>query len=171
MDAYVEVEMITRRSIRAVVVEAGFAGLAAARTLAKAGALVTLIDHNPDPTFQPLLYPMATAVIGMSDVPYPADVQSFYEVGAVCGCGCIREDELRPCRCLPGSRGDPASPAALACGARPGNADKPWPEAGITRPARPASRRVRDGSRKRRPALCPRPPARSRSCRRRWPAS
>jgi hypothetical protein len=42
---------------------------------------------------------------------------------------------------------------------------------GATRPSRPASRRVRDGSRKRRPAPFPRPPARSRSRRRRWPAS
>ena len=37
--------------------------------------------------------------------------------------------------------------------------------------SRPASRRVRDGSRKRRPGPSPRPPARSRSRRRRWPAS
>jgi len=40
-----------------------------------------------------------------------------------------------------------------------------------TRPSRPASRRVRDGSRRRRPAPCPRSPARSRSRRRRWPAN
>ncbi|MCG5218123.1 NAD(P)/FAD-dependent oxidoreductase [Streptosporangium sp. KLBMP 9127] len=59
-----------RRRTRVVVVGAGFAGLAAARTLAKAGVLVTLIDHNPYSTFQPLLYQVATAGMSMSDVSY-----------------------------------------------------------------------------------------------------
>ena len=46
-------------------------GLAAARTLAKAGARVTLVDHNPYSTFQPLLYQVATAGLSMSAVSYP----------------------------------------------------------------------------------------------------
>ncbi|MFC4122646.1 NAD(P)/FAD-dependent oxidoreductase [Nonomuraea zeae] len=56
---------------RVVVVGAGFAGLAATRELAKGGALVTLIDRTPYSTFQPLLYQVATAGMGTSDVSYP----------------------------------------------------------------------------------------------------
>ncbi|WP_345562964.1 NAD(P)/FAD-dependent oxidoreductase [Nonomuraea rosea] len=56
---------------RVVVVGAGFAGLAATRELAKGGALVTLVDRNPYSTFQPLLYQVATAGMGTSDVSYP----------------------------------------------------------------------------------------------------
>ncbi|WP_162794984.1 NAD(P)/FAD-dependent oxidoreductase [Nonomuraea lactucae] len=56
---------------RAVVVGAGFAGLNAARELARGGAFVTLVDHNPYTTFQPLLYQVATAVIPAGDVSYP----------------------------------------------------------------------------------------------------
>ncbi|MDX3108565.1 NAD(P)/FAD-dependent oxidoreductase [Nonomuraea angiospora] len=56
---------------RVVVVGGGFAGLAATKELAKAGALVTLIDRNPYATFQPLLYQVATASMGSADVSYP----------------------------------------------------------------------------------------------------
>ncbi|UBU11716.1 NAD(P)/FAD-dependent oxidoreductase [Nonomuraea gerenzanensis] len=56
---------------RVVVVGAGFAGLAAARELARSGALVTLVDRNPYATFQPLLYQVATAGMGTADVSYP----------------------------------------------------------------------------------------------------
>ncbi|PZG05513.1 NAD(P)/FAD-dependent oxidoreductase [Nonomuraea aridisoli] len=56
---------------RVVVVGAGFAGLAATRELARGGALVTLVDRNPYATFQPLLYQVATAGLGTSDVSYP----------------------------------------------------------------------------------------------------
>ncbi|MEV4112279.1 NAD(P)/FAD-dependent oxidoreductase [Nonomuraea sp. NPDC049695] len=56
---------------RVVVVGAGFAGLAATKELAKAGALVTLIDRNPYATFQPLLYQVATAAMSSADVSYP----------------------------------------------------------------------------------------------------
>ncbi|MEV4169973.1 NAD(P)/FAD-dependent oxidoreductase [Nonomuraea sp. NPDC049709] len=56
---------------RVVVVGAGFAGLAATRELAKSGALVTLVDRHPYATFQPLLYQVATAGMGTSDVSYP----------------------------------------------------------------------------------------------------
>lgn len=54
-----------------VVVGAGFAGLAATRQLARAGARVTLIDRNPYTTFQPLLYQVATAGLGPGDVSFP----------------------------------------------------------------------------------------------------
>ncbi|GAA3229869.1 NAD(P)/FAD-dependent oxidoreductase [Nonomuraea helvata] len=56
---------------RVVVVGAGFAGLAATKELAEAGALVTLIDRNPYATFQPLLYQVATAAMSSADVSYP----------------------------------------------------------------------------------------------------
>ncbi|MFI7455559.1 NAD(P)/FAD-dependent oxidoreductase [Nonomuraea sp. NPDC049714] len=56
---------------RVVVVGAGFAGLAATKKLARTGALVTLVDRNPYATFQPLLYQVATAGMGTSDVSYP----------------------------------------------------------------------------------------------------
>ncbi|WP_188191808.1 NAD(P)/FAD-dependent oxidoreductase [Nonomuraea sp. SYSU D8015] len=59
------------RRTRVVVVGAGFAGLAATRVLAKAGALVTVVDRNPYSTFQPLLYQVATASMGSADVSYP----------------------------------------------------------------------------------------------------
>jgi NADH dehydrogenase len=52
-------------------VGAGFAGLAATKKLARTGALVTLVDRNPYATFQPLLYQVATAGMGTSDVSYP----------------------------------------------------------------------------------------------------
>ncbi|MEV0378775.1 NAD(P)/FAD-dependent oxidoreductase [Nonomuraea sp. NPDC050643] len=56
---------------RVVVVGAGFAGLNATRELAKAGALVTIVDRNPYSTFQPLLYQVASAGMGTADVSYP----------------------------------------------------------------------------------------------------
>ncbi|WP_170222946.1 NAD(P)/FAD-dependent oxidoreductase [Nonomuraea turkmeniaca] len=56
---------------RVVVVGAGFAGLNAARVLARGGALVALADPRPYTTFQPLLYQVATAGINAGDVAYP----------------------------------------------------------------------------------------------------
>ncbi|MFG3436528.1 NAD(P)/FAD-dependent oxidoreductase [Nonomuraea sp. NPDC047897] len=56
---------------RVVVVGAGFAGLNAARELARGGALVALVDQRPYTTFQPLLYQVATAGINAGDVSYP----------------------------------------------------------------------------------------------------
>ncbi|MFI6537887.1 NAD(P)/FAD-dependent oxidoreductase [Nonomuraea sp. NPDC050547] len=56
---------------RVVIVGAGFAGLGATKALARTGALVTLVDRNPYATFQPLLYQVATAGLGASDVTYP----------------------------------------------------------------------------------------------------
>lgn len=56
---------------RVVVVGAGFAGLSAARELARGGAVVALVDPRPYTTFQPLLYQVATAGINAGDVAYP----------------------------------------------------------------------------------------------------
>jgi len=62
-----------RRSARprVVVVGGGFAGLNAARELARGGALVALVDPRPYTTFQPLLYLVASAGINGGDVAYP----------------------------------------------------------------------------------------------------
>jgi NADH:ubiquinone reductase (H+-translocating) len=58
-----------------VIVGAGFAGLAAARALAKAApdveCKVTLIDRHVYSTFQPLLYQVATGGLNPGDVAYP----------------------------------------------------------------------------------------------------
>jgi NADPH-dependent 2,4-dienoyl-CoA reductase/sulfur reductase-like enzyme len=54
-----------------VVVGAGFGGLAAVRSLARAGMRTTLIDRNVYATFQPLLYQLATGGPASSDVAYP----------------------------------------------------------------------------------------------------
>jgi NADH:ubiquinone reductase (H+-translocating) len=54
-----------------VVVGMGFAGLAAARGLTRAGLRVTLVDRNIYSTFQPLLYQVATGGLNPSDVAYP----------------------------------------------------------------------------------------------------
>ncbi|MDN5725422.1 MAG: NAD(P)/FAD-dependent oxidoreductase [Propionibacteriales bacterium] len=56
---------------RVVIVGAGFAGIAAARGLAKAGCRVTLIDQHPYNTFQPLLYQVATGGLNPGDITYP----------------------------------------------------------------------------------------------------
>ncbi len=56
---------------RVVVVGAGFAGLAAARRLARAPVGVTVVDRHNFHTFQPLLYQVATAGLGPGDVAYP----------------------------------------------------------------------------------------------------
>src|SRR5277367_2787452 len=52
-----------------VIVGGGFAGLGCARGLAKSDAVrVTLVDKNNFHQFQPLLYQLATAQLGTSDV-------------------------------------------------------------------------------------------------------
>src|SRR5271168_3267686 len=52
-----------------VIVGGGFAGLGCARVLAKSDEVrVTLIDKNNFHQFQPLLYQLATAQLGTSDV-------------------------------------------------------------------------------------------------------
>ena len=56
------------RSPTAVVVGAGFAGIGAARELAKHGVRVVLVERNGYHQFQPLLYQVATAGLARSDV-------------------------------------------------------------------------------------------------------
>jgi NADH:quinone reductase (non-electrogenic) len=56
---------------QAVVVGAGFTGLAAVAELTRAGFRVLLIDRNVYSTFQPLLYQVATAGLNPGDVAYP----------------------------------------------------------------------------------------------------
>jgi len=54
-----------------VIVGGGFAGLAAARTLADRQVRVTLIDKRNFNLFQPLLYQVATGMVAESDVASP----------------------------------------------------------------------------------------------------
>jgi NADH:ubiquinone reductase (H+-translocating) len=56
---------------RVVIVGAGFAGLAAARALAKAPVEVTVIDRRNYHLFQPLLYQVATAGLSPADIATP----------------------------------------------------------------------------------------------------
>lgn len=54
-----------------VIVGGGFAGLTAARTLAKADVRITLIDRTNHHLFQPLLYQVAMAVLNPADITVP----------------------------------------------------------------------------------------------------
>jgi NADH:ubiquinone reductase (H+-translocating) len=56
---------------RIVIIGGGFAGLTAARGLRHADADVTLLDRTNHHLFQPLLYQVATAVLGPSDITSP----------------------------------------------------------------------------------------------------
>ncbi len=56
---------------RIVIIGGGFAGLTAARGLRKAHAEVTLLDRTNHHLFQPLLYQVATGVLGPSDITSP----------------------------------------------------------------------------------------------------
>ncbi len=58
------------RSTSVVVVGAGFGGLAAARALSDAPVEVTVVDQRNHHTFQPLLYQVATAGLGVDDICY-----------------------------------------------------------------------------------------------------
>ncbi|WP_314817347.1 NAD(P)/FAD-dependent oxidoreductase [Sphingopyxis jiangsuensis] len=57
--------------LRVVIVGAGFGGLAAARSLARANVDVTLIDQRNHHLFQPLLYQVATAGLSPADIAAP----------------------------------------------------------------------------------------------------
>ena len=56
---------------RVVIVGGGFGGLAAAKALKKAPAEVVLIDRTNHHLFQPLLYQVATSVLGPSQIGFP----------------------------------------------------------------------------------------------------
>jgi NADH dehydrogenase len=56
---------------RVVIVGAGFAGLNAARRLARKGFRVTVIDRRNHHTFQPLLYQVATAGLSPGEIAAP----------------------------------------------------------------------------------------------------
>jgi NADH dehydrogenase len=56
---------------RVVIVGAGFAGLSAAKALAKASVHVALIDRRNYHLFQPLLYQVATAGLSPADITMP----------------------------------------------------------------------------------------------------
>ncbi len=56
---------------RVVIVGAGFGGLQAARSLARAPVRVTVIDRNNYHLFQPLLYQVATAALSPAAITTP----------------------------------------------------------------------------------------------------
>src|SRR5882757_10431446 len=56
---------------RVVIVGAGFGGLVAAKTLARAPVDVTLIDRHNYHCFQPLLYQVATAALSPAEIAWP----------------------------------------------------------------------------------------------------
>ena len=55
---------------RVVIVGAGFGGLVAAKTLARAPVDVTLIDRQNYHCFQPLLYQVATAALSPAEIAW-----------------------------------------------------------------------------------------------------
>jgi NADH dehydrogenase len=56
---------------RIIIVGGGFGGLAAAKALKKAAAEIILIDRANHHLFQPLLYQVATSVLGPSQIGFP----------------------------------------------------------------------------------------------------
>src|ERR1035438_5953608 len=68
--------MTNKATTRVVIVGAGFGGLNAARSLAKAPVEITIIDRKNHHTFQPLLYQVATA--GLSPAEIAAPIRSIF---------------------------------------------------------------------------------------------
>src|SRR6476661_7979305 len=60
-----------RSETTALVVGAGFGGIACAKKLSKTGVSVTVIDRHNYTQFQPLLYQIATAQVNVTDVARP----------------------------------------------------------------------------------------------------
>lgn len=56
---------------RVVIVGAGFAGMTVAKDLKRAGCQITLIDQRNYHLFQPLLYQVATTLLGTSEIAWP----------------------------------------------------------------------------------------------------
>src|SRR3954463_14845804 len=57
--------------LRVVIIGAGFGGLNAARSLARAPVRITVIDRKNHHTFQPLLYQVATAGLSPGEIAAP----------------------------------------------------------------------------------------------------
>src|SRR5579884_1819764 len=56
---------------KVVIIGAGFAGINAAKALAKAPVSITVIDRKNHHTFQPLLYQVALAVLSPAEIASP----------------------------------------------------------------------------------------------------
>ena len=63
--------MNSKTTTRVVIIGAGFGGLNAARTLARAPLQITVIDRKNHHTFQPLLYQVATAGLSPGEIAAP----------------------------------------------------------------------------------------------------
>src|SRR5580693_2463090 len=61
----------SKRKPRVVIVGAGFAGLTAARRIARLPVQVTVVDRRNHHTFQPLLYQVATAGLSPGEIAAP----------------------------------------------------------------------------------------------------
>lgn len=61
----------TQSTPHVVIIGAGFAGLYAALSLAKANVRITVVDSRNHHTFQPLLYQVATAALSPGEIAYP----------------------------------------------------------------------------------------------------
>jgi NADH:ubiquinone reductase (H+-translocating) len=63
--------MTSQSPAKVFIIGGGFAGLQAAKALAKAPAVVTLVDRRNHHVFQPLLYQVATAALSPADISAP----------------------------------------------------------------------------------------------------
>jgi NADH dehydrogenase len=63
--------MLRKEEAHVVILGGGFAGMSAARALAKANVRVTVVDRSNHHLFQPLLYQVATAALAAPDVSAP----------------------------------------------------------------------------------------------------
>lgn len=70
---------------RVIIVGGGFAGLAAAKALARAPVAVTILDRRNHHVFQPLLYQVATASLSPADISAP--IRSVVREQANCEVG------------------------------------------------------------------------------------
>ena len=103
---------------RVVIVGAGFGGLMAAKSLARAAVQVTLIDRRNHHLFQPLLYQVATA--GLSPAQIAAPIRAIFRdqpnatvlLGEVTGVDLVRQ------QVVVGGRRQPFDYLVLATGAR-----------------------------------------------------